>query len=260
MAAKRGGAQAKQSNSKVKQSNSKAKKSVVDSIDTAAAALNKAEVKQLKFDPLFAKTACDTGLKLFKPHRGELKAKYSSFNLDELDELPVIADRLRAVQRRIQTASGAAGSLESILEGLSWRGQLMPIAESLAKANKVDQKKVGVITRGRGQSDNVQDVLDLVALLTDHRAVVEAIAGANALTSATNAANRALGKQGTTGELDADAVNRRDRYATLLTQRHDRLRSAYAAVTSFAEALEQIPALRSGGSVKKQPEPPAPPQ
>lgn len=230
---------------------------MLDSIDTAAAALSKAELKQLKFDPLLAKKACDTGLKLLKPYRAALKAKYVSFNLGELDELPAIADRLRVEQRKVNNTSGAAGSQESILKGLSWRSQLMPIAEGLAKAKKLDQKKLAVIVRGQGPSDNLQDVLDLVALLADHRAVVEAIAGADALTSATEAANLALGRQGTIGELDAETIDRRDRYATLLTQRHDRLRTAYAAATSFAEALERVPPLRSGGGPKKQQTEPA---
>ncbi len=234
------------------------KASKVDAIDSAAAALSKAEVKQLQFDPLLGKRAGDVGLKKLKPYRKELARDYKAFDLEELDELPVIADRLRAEQRKVQMASDAAGTLDSILSALGWRQQLLPIAQGLAKAGRIDQKRLDAIARGTGQTDNVQDVLDLVAVLTAHQAAVEGIAGPGSLASATTAANLALGKQGTTGEGDPHAAQRRDRYATLFVKRYDRLRVAYAAVTSFADALADLPGLRAGARAVKADEPTPP--
>lgn len=227
----------------------------------AANDLREKEVSQLAFDPATAKAAVSDGLKRLAKHRAALKKGYPAFTQAEFDSLPELADRVAAQQRLVQKAVSGGVVAELVPPALEWRRALLPFAQSLAARGLLNAREVAAIATGTGTSDNLRDVLDLVKLLGAHKSKAESALGAGALSQAQAAAEAALGAlssgRGATEAVEA-AADLRDRYATLLTRRHDRLRAALAAVTSYREAGALVPPL-ADGSRKKQPATPATP-
>jgi len=236
-----------------------------DVLLVAAASLGKREIQQLGFDPLVAKRSCRKGLEAMEEHVKLLTTQHKGFNLDELRALPELCDLLLEAQRQTQTARRVGGDVAVALnEALGWRRRLLGLAQSLAeKGGPVDPREVRRIEGGKGPTDNVQDTADLVALLTPLKAAVEAVHGKDALARADAAARAALAALGGTGAETPEsrkAADRRDRLATLVLLRHDRLRAALAAVTSFREAPLLVPGLFEaiGASRSAPPAPPTP--
>lgn len=208
------------------------------------------EVVRLQFDPVEAKRACNTGLKTAKKHARPLREKFPGFSLDELLLLPDLCDALKNAQRKAQNASSPARSREIINGATKWRRALLPLAQTFAEAGKVDAREVAVIASGTGVSDTVQDVLDLVELLAPMKTAAESVLGAGALGNASSAAKAALAAIGSVGEDNSEEGDQRDRLATIVTQLHERLRTAVAAVTTYNEAATLVPPVASGGGAK----------
>lgn len=241
----------------------KVSKPKADVLLAAALELKPREVIQLSFDPLQAERAVNKALLALKKHRGELSRNYSGFDLGEFDALPEICERIALQQRVVQKSSGGGALAQLAPAALAWRQQLFPLAAGLAVTRVVDPKDVAAIEGGKGVQDNLRDVEDLVALLTPHRAKVEAVFGADALAKAQAAARKAidtLGGLSPTSEATTEAAALRDRYATLLVTRYDRLRAALAAVTSYRDAISLAGPLSDGRTTsKKEASPPTPP-
>lgn len=238
----------------------KAKQVTGDGLKEAAMALRPKEVARVTFPALEAKRSVREGLAIFKKYRDACRRLYPGIDLAQLDALPELADRLIAQQREVTRAS--AGSSLDMLEpaARTWREQLLSIARVLALQGAVDAKELARIEAGRGSGDAFDDVLALVKLLTPHRAKVESLLGAGALTKAQDAARAAIsalggGSADSAGEL-LDARELRDRYATLLINGHDRLRLAVGLFTSYREAALLVPPLSSGGGKKSASEEP----
>lgn len=238
-----------------------AKKQAGDVLLKAANDLREKEVSQLSFDPATAKAAVSDGLKRLAKHRAALKKGHPAFDQTEFDSLPELADRVAAQQRLVQKAVSGGVVAELVPAALEWRRALLPFAQSLAARGQLDAREVAAVAAGSGTSDNLRDVLDLVKLLTSQKSKAESALGAGALSQAQSAAEAALGAlssgRGASEAVEA-AADLRDRYATLLSRRHDRLRAALAAVTSYREAGSLVPPLVDGVR-KKQPATPASP-
>ena len=227
----------------------KQKKKSVDGLLEAALELRPKEVVRLAFDPLTAKGACRDGLAKLKPHRTELSRASPGFDLSELESLPSLCDRLIAEQRKVQLAISGPSAAAALPAAQVWRRKLLPLAQSLAEAGTLDGASLARILKGVGVSDQLQDVLDLVGLLAPRRALVEAAHGSGALAQAEDAARKAvaaLGKGKAPTEEVGVAAELRDRYATLITRRHDRLRAAMAALTSYRGVEQLVPSLSEG--------------
>jgi hypothetical protein len=221
-----------------------------------AAGLNKREVQQLGFDPLVAKRACRKGLEFVDEHQKGLARDHRGFDLAALRELPELCDLVLQAQRDTQRLRKRGGDvLTELNTALAWRRRLLGLAQSLSEAGgSVDPRELRKIETGKGSTDNVQDVLDLAALLAPVKAAVDAAHGADALTRAQAAASAALFALGGTGAETPEsrkAAERRDRLATLVVLRHDRLRVAVAAVTSFREAASLVPALQQASAASR---------
>ncbi len=224
-------------------------------------------VQKLNFDPVEAKPALREGLKQLGKWRAYLIKNHKGFNLAEFDALLELVDRVIVQQRIVQTAVGSRPLKEVLPAALEWRRKLLPFTESLVAGGRVDGARYAAVLKGYGSVDNVTDVADLVALLTPHVKLVEAAFGKGALTQASLASNEALAAMGVnqapTVEVEA-AADLRDRYATLVVQGHDRLRSALAAATTYRDAVTLVPPLVRGSSPKKAdapsdtPKPPSP--
>ncbi len=238
-----------------------AKKQQGDAVKSAALALRPKEVGQLSFDPLYGKGATKKGLVFVDKYRAVLKKKYPGFDLSELDSLPELADRIAEQQRIVQKSSQAGSFTDLVPELTSWRRRLMSSAQALAETGAVDRKALAAIEKGSGPADLARDVADLVELLTPQRAKVEAFIGGtlSAAKAIADAAIAALGGGATNEKAIATARDLRDRYASLFVARHDRLRSAIAAVTSYREAETLVPPLFPGNPGKKPGAPPAEP-
>lgn len=231
----------------------KKKKVVRDSIEEALAALKKAEVQPLRVDPLGAKAAVNTGLKALVKFEPVLVRDFKGFDLKALHELPELCDRLRRAQRDVEQAGGAKNVLALVGAALSHRRALLAFAQSLAERGLVDAKALAKIERGSGQTDNLQDVLDLVTLLEPLKARVEAALERGVLDAARDATTRALSAQGSGSDDLSELTSRRDRLGTLIMQRHERLRAAMAAVTSMSEAMKRVPPLATGAAPASPP-------
>ena len=238
---------------------------IADALLTAAAALQKREIQQLGFDPLVAKRACRTGLETLDEYASVLVKGHKGFDLDELRALPTLCDLVLAAQRETMTLRKLGGDDAVLLSNaLTWRRRLLGLAQSLAeKGGAVDPRELRKIESGKGPTDNVQDVIDLVKLLKPAKAAVEAAHGDDALAIAEATAREAIaGLGGTGGETPQSrkAADRRDRLATLVVLRHDRLRSAVAAVTSYRQAAALVPGLQEGpGGIRSLEEAPPTP-
>ena len=226
--------------------------------------LSKGEVVTLHFDPVAAKQGCLDGLTFLEPLVGELAKHSPGFDLDALRSLPELCERVVDIQRRLNKLKFERGgnAKDLIAAALDWRRKLMPIAESLAINGKVKSSEFERIVAGSGAFDNVTDVLDLVELLTPHASLVKGLCGPSALTLATDSARAALSlvriETSETPESRSTA-DLRDRYATLIERRHDRLRVAIAVLTSYREAESIVGSLFTNTKSRaKAPVAPAP--
>lgn len=233
----------------------KASKPKADVLLAAALALKPREVIQLSFDPLQAERAINKALLALKKYRSELLRNYRGFDLSEFDALPEICERIAVQQRIVQKLSGGGVLAQLAPAAHEWRRQLLPVAVGLSVTRLIDPTDVADIERGTGTQDNLRDVLDLVELLTPHRAKVEALYGKDALSKAAQAARAAIdalaGLKGSAEQV-AEAAGLRDRYATLLVERYDRLRAAFAAVVSYRDAVSHAGPLADGRSISKK--------
>ncbi len=234
--------------------------SASDGLLDAALKLSPKEKVQLSFDPLIAKNACKRGLAVIDDHEKVLKAKHPGFDLAELRALPELCDRTQAARRAAVQARKPGGDVGELLaSALSWRRRLMGLAQSLAeKGGAIDPRELRRIEAGKGATDNVQDVLDLLALLAPVEAVVRAAHGQTALADARAAASAAIeGLGGSVAETkeSRSAVDLRDRYASLVVARHDRLRAAVAAVAGYRAAAALVPPLYDPSAAPKADEP-----
>ncbi|MBI3186036.1 MAG: hypothetical protein HYZ28_28195 [Myxococcales bacterium] len=229
----------------------KAKKlKATDALHAAALSLRKAEVQQLRFDPLVAKAACREGLDAVSPHFGQLLQGHPAFNLEELKSLPELCDRVLIARRAVQKAEASGGSAtEALSTAADWRRKLLPLAQALAEAGAVSSREVTRIFAGRGPSDMAQDVVDLVLLLGPFRPMANRLHGKEALDQAKAAGMRALQVLGVSrGETKEgrEAADLRDRYGTLVWRWHDRLRATAAAVEGYRNAALLVPSLLEG--------------
>lgn len=219
-----------------------------DALLVAALALPASNVSRLTFEPLAAKRQCSTALNRLEKFRDELKRDYPRFKLAEFDALPELCDRIRSQQHELKSRPRPnEGMLAARAPAaLGWRRSLLSLAAVFSETGAVTPQQLAGIKKGKGLVDNLHDVIDLVTLLTPVRPKVEAALGKGALTEAREAAVRAIDVAGATRLRSDEALEvaaLRDRYATLVVARHDRLRAAFAAVVGYREAGEQVPAL-----------------
>lgn len=229
------------------------KKQTGDALLTAALAIPRKEVRKLSFDLNFAKGQLRVGLQRAEKFRAELKKLYPGIEFDELLETLELCDRAIAQQRIVQKANSSGSIAERVNEALSWRRRLLPAAQILAESGLVNARALAAIVGGKGVNDNVRDVIDLVKLLAPQKAQVEKMLGTGAIDSAAAAAEAAVQSlsNGAAPSKDIEeAAELRDRYATLIVQRHDRLRAAFAVLVSYREAEQLAPPLIDGSRGK----------
>jgi hypothetical protein len=218
-----------------------------DVLEQRALALPASEVQRnLHIDPLTAKRAVSSGLGFVSTRKPALAKLFPGADLGELMLLPALCDHLALAQKRVAAKRRRAGpSLKRplIADSLSWRRKLMSVGASLVSSGQVGAEALQTIREGRGTLDGVTDVVSLVTLLTPYRSVVEATFGVDALKKASASAKTALAALGSQEPADEAAADLRDRFATLITRGHDRLRTAVAVLSSYSEAADIVGSL-----------------
>jgi len=211
------------------------------------------EIVPLRYEPVVAAQACNQGLSFLKDHRPMLMKGYPGIDMKELQILPALCLQLSLAKLDVQRLSAETGAsqTETVAAALEWRRKLIVLAEALAANALVSATEVSRIREGQGTVDYLTDVIALVALLKPHEAIVEATCGKGALVDAEKQAHAGLTYLGTLNDptlraQERAAIELRDRFATLVTNGHDRLRVAVAAVSSFREAQEIVPSLFGG--------------
>lgn len=231
---------------------------VGDALLFLAHGLRAEDVIQLAFDPLHAKRVSGAGLAYLEKHEKALAEKHPGIDLPDLLLLPGLCDRIVRTQRETETARRILSPIHGLVaDALAWRRQLLPLADSLASGGRISPDVVKGIHAGRGPINNVQDVVDLCVALEPFEAVVTAACGKGALAQARLAAEAALtaaGAQTTSAAQATASADLRDRYSTLVIQRHDRLRVAVALVSSFKQAQKIVGSLRRSTRRKVTPE------
>jgi len=234
----------------------KARSVVGDALVFLAHGLRPEDVVQLAFDPLHAKRVSGAGLAYLEKHQESLGEKHPSIDLAELRLLPALCDRIVRAQRETESARRVLSPIRGLVSAaMRWRRQLLPLADSLASQGRLAPEVVKGIHAGRGALNNVQDVIDLCVALAPFEAVVTAACGKGSLDEARVAAEAALtaaGAQSESAAAAAASADLRDRFATLVIQRHDRLRVVVALVSSFKEAQRIVGGLRQSGRRKSK--------
>jgi len=211
-------------------------------------------LRRLTFDPIEARRACVVGLTTLHASLDTLKKGHPGFDVKWLMGLPELCTRVSDLQHVIDEKRQREGASESTLvaDARAWRKKLMPLAGACVAMGRIEAKEVARIRGGtRTRLGLLRDVQDLVKLLTGHDEMVDATCGENALERAGIAAQRAIDVLGLTVDAEMrEAIELRDRFATLLFEGHDRLRAAVAAVSSYRRADTLVPPLRTHRSRK----------
>lgn len=226
---------------------------VEDVLKLKALALDKARVRALWFDPEIGKRTCSSALRLIDLHSAKIEKEHPGFVLEEFRALPTICERIMTIQEELESmrARQLGVTNERVQESLEWRRRLVPLAETLAAIGKVNANEVAAIRQGsHGSSDNVRDVPRLVKLLRAHPEAVAGTLGKGALEKAHEVATRVIESLSTGSPIDAwvqEMTDLRDRYGTLVSEGHERMRLAVAVVFSLKEAEQIVDSLRPRG-------------
>jgi hypothetical protein len=225
------------------------KRSKVDALERDALALPKSEVRRSTLEPELAKKNSLVGIKAIDARRAALKKDHPGFRYDELVTVPLLADRVRDTVAAFELAKPGARGLKAKLSTIASSRQVMlPLAVAFARAGTIDQKVVGRIEKGSGPKDMVQDVRSLAGVLAPVRSNLPASTRA-LIDEAEALADTVAPLLGVADQDDAEAkrlADLRDRYATLLQKRHERLRAAVAALYSMDEVDTLAPSLTRG--------------
>jgi hypothetical protein len=242
----------------------KAKKEDVvvgDALQTQAQSLDAHAVQHgLHIDAMTAKRAVSAGVSFVMERRSQLEKILPGVDFAQVEELTALCDRYAVANqeavdsRRVHRGPPSRRLMAGMRE---WRHKLLPVAAALVSNGKLEASQVDKLRSGQSALELVTDVLSLTALLAPHRAVVEVTCGESVLDAATLEANAALGALGAPTPAN-EVTDLRDRYATLLSRGHDRLRTLVCLLSTYREAGELVGPLTRHVRRKVKTEPASP--
>lgn len=226
----------------------------------AAQALADEDVLPYRVDIDVAIININRAIRVLEPVRADMPVHLPRISLPELDALPnlALAVKLAAINAAHALPEGASAE-EMIKEGWALRKVLMPVVEGFALSGKIPLKVYTDIKRGRGVRDMASDCVSLAQVFYTYAAVV---AGKHPIESATITRAELVGswlmqnlrKHNAEQPADKPAeVDIRDRMATLLVNRYDKLRTV-AYYFHGEDYAEYVPPLNSR-TVSRTPEP-----
>lgn len=220
-----------------------------------ARALDKAEVKAFRTDPVIALQNVTDGVRaVIEVGESRLASELPMLDLAHLRDLVNLAIATSFAVRRAENIT-ASGSLPMLKEATVLRARLLAGAEALAAAGLLPAARVSKIRKGRGAIDWAADCVELAALFKEN---AEAIRGKSPISAADVKRAGELGAEllnvikpkGSTRDKKSkeqrEAIEDRDRLGTLLAQRYAPVRRAGAWFFGD-EVGDHVPLL---GSVK----------
>jgi len=203
----------------------------------AAQALEARDVRPFRLDPSLAYHNVQRAAAALEPMATRITEELPKVHLDDLRALPRLALALSFAASQVDRGGGTSKSLaEPLSKAYALRETMLASAVSLALAGTVPKREVEKIQEGRGKIDAAQDCVDLAAFFKRHAAAVR---GKTPVTAAMITEAATLGTEllqvlrPTSAKRDRapqgalkEAIDIRNRLATLLHQRHELARRA----------------------------------
>lgn len=220
-----------------------------------AQALAERDVRPFRLDASVAYHNVQRGVDAVLPLSDRIRQELPSVNLEQLRALPNVSLALCFAVSQVDRDGASSKQLaEPLKRTYALRETMLASALALGLAGTLPKREVEKIQEGRGALDAAQDCVDLAALFKKHAAAVR---GKSPVTAAqvTEAARlgtdlikvlrpRSVKKdRRPTGALK-DAVDVRDRLATIVSTRHELLRRVGHWL--WGDAVDQhVPALQA---------------
>jgi len=202
-----------------------------DKFLAAAQAIPAAEVLPYRLDPDLALPNVSVGMRVVAEHGAKISEHLPKEDLDALRGLEELALALKFAALRVENEPSETEVTEKIREGWELRALLLPVAKGLAAAALVPSEEVEAIVEGRGTRDMAEDAVALAELFRKH---AQKIANKHAATAEQIDRAAVVGtfllthlrvKGAPSTATASKAVETRNRLATLLVRRHERLQA-----------------------------------
>lgn len=230
-----------------------------------AKALDERDVRPFRLDPSLAYHNVELGVVAVTPLEKRVRAELPAVDLEQLRSMPDLALAVCFAASQVDRGGGSSRQLaEPLRRAYALRETLLASAVALAKAGVLPDREVEKIQQGRGPLDAAQDCVDLAALFKKYATAVRGKSPVSAAhvtdasklgTDLLKVLRPATAKRDRrpTGALK-EAIETRDRLATLLAQRHERLRRA--GWWLWGDAIDaHVPALQARAAKRtKKPE------
>jgi hypothetical protein len=231
---------------------------------SAALAIPSEAVMSCRLDLPLALHNVQLGVENVLPQEARLRKELPKLNIDDLRSLPDVAAGLIYAADRQSGPPGKAEVAEKLLRLRQVREPMLLIAEGLAMLGLVPAERVTAIREGNGPIDSARDGIALEALYRENATALRnkhpfSPADLKEAADLGNYLVRAITPNGGRQRLlvQSDETQLRDRFYTLLSQRHAELRKA--GFVLFGEALNaHVPALATRVVHSKKSAPPAP--
>jgi len=231
----------------------------------AAQALPAAEVYPYRLDPNLALSNVEIGMQVIADHAPEIPLHLPKENVPALLGLKDLAVAVKFAALQAQNEPSETEVAEKITEGWASRALLLDVAKGLVAVKLVPKPELDAIIEGRGSRDMAEDNVALAQLFRKHELK---IAGKHALTKEQIDRAAIVGtfllanlkvRGAPSNQTDSKAIEIRNRLATLLVKRHERLQAV--AHYFYGNAWEEkVPSLHSRSIKRHKPdEPPAEP-
>lgn len=217
-----------------------------------AEAIPEADVVAPNVDLSIARHNIERGLAAIRPHLDLVRSRLPLCPIDEVRELPSIALAAVVAADRVGVRASDGEVMGKLAELRPMRERALVMAEILADLGHVPAERVRAIRAGNGPLDSARDAMALQQLFKEHWDAVE---GKHPFSRADLAD---LGERGqwlfarlrpgaavSEPAKRGDAAVLRDRFWTLLVQRHEHLREAGVVVFGLRALDESVPPLGS---------------
>lgn len=221
-----------------------------------------AEVRPFRLDPSVAFHNVQRGVDAVLPLAEQIRQELPKVNLEDLRTLPNVSLGLCFAASQVDRDGASSKQLaEPLKRAYALRETMLASAVALGLAGTLPKREVEKIQEGRGPLDAAQDCVDLAAVFKKHAAAVRGktpVTAAQVTEAATLGTSlikvlrpRSVKKdRRPTGALK-DAVDVRDRFATIVTTRHELLRRV--GHWFWGDAVDQhVPALQARAVQKRK--------
>lgn len=225
------------------------------------------KLSEYRADPQLAYHNVKRGASNVLAELTRIKHELPLADIEAVRTLPQVTQGLIFSALQVNRDVGSPGTIEALLDRAHpIRRKLLKSADALAESKEIPEADVAPIRPGRGKVDSANDCVALAALFRKH---AKKIAGKTAITDADIAEADEVGSKlqtllrtkGTPADNRpapalATAVETRNRFWTLVDQRHERMWRIGAWLWGHA-VDEHVPPLQSRSVERASAEPPA---